>query len=114
VSGLGGFLAPLVIGWVFCILVLFPLLVSTGTIQQMPIMQCMAIIAAWTFMYTGSILAGGIAAIIAGMVQELSARLFYNHASTHVDPPSMAIAICTLLVNLLMKPEFLNLAALFH
>jgi hypothetical protein len=66
------------------------------------------------FMYTGSILAGGIAAIIAGMVQELSARLFYNHASTHVDPPSMAIAICTLLVNLLMKPEFLNLAALFH
>ncbi len=114
VSGLGGFLAPLVIGWVFCILVLFPLLVSTGTIQQMPIMHCMAIIAAWTFMHTGSILAGGIAAIIAGMVQELSARLFYNHASTHVDPPAMAIAICTLLVNLLMKPEFLNLAALFH
>jgi hypothetical protein len=85
--------------------VLFPLLVSTGTIQQMPIMHCMAIIAAWTFMHTGSILAGGIAAIIAGMVQELSARLFYNHASTHVDPPAMAIAICTLLVNLLMKPE---------
>lgn len=113
VSGLGGFLAPLVIGWVFCIIILLPLQVSTGTIQQVPIMHCMAIIAAWVFMHTGSVLAGGIAAVIAGMVQELSARLFYNHASTHVDPPAVGIAICTLLVNLLMKPEFLNMAALF-
>lgn len=113
VTGLGGFLAPLVIGWILCILILIPPLVSTGTIQQMPIMHCMAIIGAWTFMYTGSILAAGIAGVIAGIVQEVSARLFYNHGTTHIDPPSVAIAICTLLVNLLMKPEFLNMAALF-
>jgi peptidoglycan biosynthesis protein MviN/MurJ (putative lipid II flippase) len=73
----------------------------------------MAIIGAWTFMYTGSILAAGIAGVIAGIVQEVSARLFYNHGTTHIDPPAVAIAICTLLVNLLMKPEFLNMAALF-
>jgi hypothetical protein len=113
ISGLGGFLAPLVIGWILCILILFPLLVSTGTIQQMPIMHCMAIIAGWAFMHTGSILVGGIAAVIAGMVQELSARLFYNHGTSHIDPPAVAIAICTLLINIIMKPEFLNLAALF-
>lgn len=113
VSGLGGFLAPLVIGWIVCIIILLPLLVSTGTIQQMPIMHCMAIIAGWAFMHTGSILVGGIAAVIAGMVQELSARLFYNHGTSHIDPPAVAIAICTLLINIIMKPEFLNLAALF-
>jgi hypothetical protein len=113
ISGLGGFLAPLVIGWILCILILIPLLVATGTIQQMPIMHCMAIIGAWAFMHTGSILLGGIAGVVAGIVQEGSARLFYNHGSSHIDPPAVGIAICTLLVNLLMKPEFLNLAALF-
>jgi hypothetical protein len=113
VSGLGGFLAPLVIGWILCILILLPLQVSTGTIQQVPIMHCMAIIGAWAFMHTGSILLGGIVAVIAGMVQEASARLFYNHGSSHIDPPSVGIMICTLLINLAMKPEFLNLAALF-
>jgi hypothetical protein len=113
VSGLGGFLAPLVIGWILCILILLPLQVSTGTIQQVPIMHCMAIIGAWAFMHTGSILLGGIVAVIAGMVQEASARLFYNHGSSHIDPPAVGIMICTLLINLAMKPEFLNLAALF-
>jgi hypothetical protein len=114
VSALGAFLAPLVIGWVVAILILTPLLVSTGKIQQVPIMHCMAIIGAWTFMHTGSILAAGVAGVIAGWVQEMvGARMFYNHGSSHIDPPATAIMVCTWLVNIIMKPEFLNMASLF-
>jgi hypothetical protein len=74
----------------------------------------MAIIGAWTFMHTGSILAAGVAGVIAGWVQEMvGARMFYNHGSSHIDPPATAIMVCTWLVNIIMKPEFLNMASLF-
>ena len=52
---------------------------------------------------------GLIAGVLGAMLQELCARLFYNHASTHMDPPATAICIGTLCLNLMFKPEFLNL-----
>ncbi len=113
ISGTAGFVAPLVAGWCVAIILLIPLLCTEGKIQQMPIMHCFSIIGAWAFMYTGSILAAAVAGMIAGIVQELSARVFYNHGSTHIDPPAVGIMICTFLMSFLMKPEFLNLAALF-
>ncbi len=114
ISALGGFIAPLLVGWCTAILILMALQLGTGKIQQVPIMHCPSIIGAWVFMYTGSILAAGIAGLIAGVVQEISARVIYNHGTAHIDPPATAIMICTFLVNIIMKPEFLNLAALFN
>lgn len=113
VSGVAGFVAPLVAGWALSLVILIPLQVTSGKIQQVPIMHCFSIMAAWAFMYTGSILVAAIVAVLAGMVQELCARVFYNHGSTHIDPPAVAIMICTFLINIIMKPEFLNVAALF-
>lgn len=112
-SATAGFVAPLVAGWALSLVILVPLLVTDGKIQQMPIMHCFSIMGAWAFMYTGSILAAAIAGVVAGIVQELSARVFYNHGSTHIDPPAVSIMICTFLMSIIMKPEFLNVAALF-
>lgn len=113
VSGVAGFVAPLVAGWALSLVILIPLQVTSGKIQQVPIMHCFSIMGAWAFMHTGSILAAAIAGVIAGIVQEFCARVFYNHGSTHIDPPAVAIMICTFLINIIMKPEFLNVAALF-
>lgn len=112
-SATAGFVAPLVAGWALSLVILIPLLVTTGKIQQVPIMHCFSIIAAWGYMHTGSILVAAIAGVVAGIIQELSARAFYNHGSTHIDPPAVGILISTFLINIIMKPEFLNVAALF-
>ncbi len=112
-SGVAGFVAPLVAGWALSLVILIPLLVTTGKIQQVPIMHCFSIIGAWGYMHTGSILVAAIAGVVAGIIQELSARVFYNHGSTHIDPPAVGILISTFLINIIMKPEFLNVAALF-
>ncbi|WP_225073632.1 hypothetical protein [Desulfuromonas sp. CSMB_57] len=114
ISGTAAFVAPLLIGWCLAIFILTALQLGTGKLQQVPIVHCPSIIGAWVFLYTGSILAAGIAGIFAGIVQEYSARVFYNHGSSHIDPPALSIGICTFLVNIIMKPEFLNMAALFQ
>ena len=47
----------------------------------------------------------------AAFIEEYAARLFYNHGSNHLDPPGIAIA--TLIMNLLFKPEYLNFSQYF-
>ncbi len=109
ISGAGAFVVPLIIGWAIAIFQLICLQCSSGTIQKVPIWHCQAILAALAFLMTGSMVIGIIAGVLGAVLQEYCARLFYNHASTHMDPPATAICIGTLLINLLFKPEFLNL-----
>lgn len=110
ISAAGAFVVPLIIGWSIALLSLIALMLGTGSLQKVPVWHCPAIISALTFLMTGSVVAGVIAGVLAAIVQEFVARLFYNHGSTHIDPPATAILFCTLCINLLFKPEFMNLA----
>jgi len=113
ISAAGAFVVPLIIGWAIAIIGLIALMCATGSLQKVPIWHCSAIISALTFLMTGSVPVAVFAGVLAAIVQEFMARLFYNHGSTHIDPPATAILFCTLIVNLLFKPEFLNLAHFF-
>ncbi|MDD2338009.1 MAG: hypothetical protein PHD01_15725 [Geobacteraceae bacterium] len=109
ISGAGAFVVPYIIGWAIAIFQLICLQCGTGSIQKVPIWHCQAILTALAFLMTGSLVVGLIAGVLGAILQELCARLFYNHASTHMDPPATAICFGTLFINLLFKPEFLNL-----
>jgi len=113
ISAAGAFVVPLIIGWSIAILNLICLQCATGTIQPVPIWHCQAILAALAFLMTGSPVVGVVAGVLGAVLQEFCARLFYNHASTHIDPPATAICFGTLIINLLFKPEFLNLGVFF-
>jgi hypothetical protein len=113
ISAAGAFVVPLILGWAIALISLIALMCGTGALQKGPIWHCPAIISALTFLMTGSLVAGVVAGVLSAIVQEVMARLVYNHGSTHIDPPATAILFCTLCVNLLFKPEFLNLAYLF-
>lgn len=49
-----------------------------------------------------ALLLGGAFGALAGVVNELAARLLYAHADTHLDPPAVAIAVTTLLIGILV------------
>jgi hypothetical protein len=48
-----------------------------------------------------AVVAGGIAGAVAGLFGELSQRVLYAHADTHLDPPAAAIVLTVLLIGLL-------------
>jgi len=50
---------------------------------------------------TVAIVVGGAFGVLAGLVGEFAQRALYAHADTHLDPPSAAIVVTTLLVALL-------------
>lgn len=102
VSAAAAFVIPYITGWVFAIFSLTPLNLATGSIQKVPVAHNFAIWGALTAMHTGNLLLAGIAGIAAGFVQELMARMLYNHGSSHIDPPAAAIAIGSLLLNLIL------------
>jgi len=107
------FVIPLMIGWVLAILSLIVLNLGTGPIQKIPVFHGIAALSALAYLYTGSIVAAGLMGLLVPFLQELMARLIYNHGSSHIDPPAAAIAVGTLIMNLLFKPEFLNLTQFF-
>jgi hypothetical protein len=113
ISGAGAFLAPLTIGFAIALVNLVGLQLGSGSIQKVPVYHCQAIISALGFLVTGSFAAGVILGVLSGYLQELVARLTYNHASSHLDPPVTTIGIATFIINILFKAEFLNLGALF-
>ena len=84
-----------------------------GTIQKSPVTHCMAIMGAWGYLQTGSLLMAMLFGIGGAFVEELTARMFYNHGSNHLDPPAAGIALSTFIMNILFKPEFLNLGKFF-
>ncbi len=101
VSPAAAFVIPYIMGWVLAILSLIPLNLATGTVQQVPVAHAMAIFGSLTALHTGSIVLAGIAGILGALIQELLARMFYNHGSTHIDPPAFAIFVGTMVLNLI-------------
>ena len=85
-----------------------------SAIQKVPIFHAMGLLTSLAAMYTGSIVLAGIVGLLAAMLQELCARMFYNHGSNHLDPPAAAILFGTLILDLLFKPQFLNLSRYFR
>ncbi len=112
ISATGAFVVPLIMGWAIASFNLIALQLGAGAVQKVPIYHCMAILGALAFLLSGSLIVAGMTGMLAAMLQELMARLFYNHGTSHVDPPACAIALGTLVLNVLFKPEFLNLGKL--
>ncbi|MGA2935945.1 MAG: hypothetical protein ABSF52_02445 [Syntrophobacteraceae bacterium] len=100
-SKVGLFVTPLIMGWGVAVFSLFGLTLGTGSIQKFPLWHPQAIIAALAYMHFGSVAAGVVAGIGASFLQELLARMFYNHGSTHIDPPGCTIALGTFIVNVI-------------
>lgn len=113
ISAAGAYVVPLIMGWAVAIIGLVALMCGNGSIQKVPIFHCTAIMTALTYLSSGSLVFAVIVGIMAAFLQELMARMFYNHGSSHIDPPATAIAFGTLFINLLFKPEFLNLGQFF-
>ncbi len=99
----GGPVVPVIIGWAVAAISLVGLELGAGEIQKFPIWHCQAILSAIACLTFGSIVAAGIAGILAGLLQEFMARLFWNHGSNHIDPPACAIAVGTFILNLVGK-----------
>ncbi len=101
ISATGAFVVPLIMGWAIAAFSLIALQLGTGTIQQVPVWHCQAILAALSYMLFGNIILAGLVGALAALLQELMARMFWNHGSNHIDPPATAIAVGTLLLNLI-------------
>ena len=54
---------------------------------------------------------GGFFGIISALLGELTQRIFYAHADTHLDPPAFAIVLSTLLIVLLYWIEIFESSA---
>lgn len=97
------FVVPLIMGWSIAAITLIGLNFATGSIQKFPVWHCQAILAALAFLFWGSIFISAIVGALAAFLQELMARMFYNHGSNHVDPPAVAIAVGTFVLNVINK-----------
>jgi len=51
----------------------------------------------------GSVIVAGIVGMLAALLGELMARLFWNHGTNHIDPPACSIAFGTFLLNIVNK-----------
>ena len=99
VSATAAFVVPLILAWALAAICLTGLNLGTGEIQKFPVWHCMAILSALTYLHFGSLLLAGLVGIAAAFLQELMARMFWNHGSDHIDPPALAIALGTFLLN---------------
>ena len=99
VTGLAAFLTSIIIVWSFAGVSLIALQLGTGQVQQVPVWHCQSILAGLAYMHFESILICGIVGIGAIFLQDLMARMFWNHGSNHVDPPATAIALGTFILN---------------
>jgi hypothetical protein len=109
ISAAGAFVVPLILSWAIAGASLIALELGTltidlqGEIQKVPVWHCQSILAALAYLHFGSILVAGIVGILATFLQDLMARMFWNHGSNHVDPPATAIAFGTLILNVVHK-----------
>lgn len=103
ISTAGAFVVPLIMGWSFAAISLIALNLGTGEIQKFPAWHCQAILGALAFLYFGSVFIAGVVGLLGGLLQELMARMFWNHGSNHVDPPACAITVGTFILNVVSK-----------
>jgi hypothetical protein len=100
VSATGAFVVPLIMAWAIAAITLIGINLGSGSIQKFPIWHCQAILAALAFLLFNSLVIAAIVGVLAAFLQELMARMFYNHGANHIDPPAAAIALGTLVLNL--------------
>ncbi|OBQ51721.1 hypothetical protein [Halodesulfovibrio spirochaetisodalis] len=93
--------AQVVIGWAVAAVSLIALQLGNDTIQRVPVWHCQAILAGIAWVNFGNLGVCVVAAVAGALLQELGARLFWNHGDTHVDPPAFGIAVGTCILNLL-------------
>jgi len=109
ISATGAFVVPLIICWSVAAISLVGLELGTltieaqGEIQKMPVWHCQAVLAALSFLLFGSFIIAGIVGVLAAFLQDYMARMFWNHGSNHIDPPACAIAVGTLILNVVKK-----------
>jgi hypothetical protein len=107
ISAAAAFVVPLILAWTVGVIAFLPLLFGNSDSNiKTPIVHGMGIISALSYLLFGeamsantAILMGALVGVLYTMLQELMARLFYNHGSNHVDPPACAIAAGTLVLN---------------
>ncbi|WP_313016711.1 permease [Atlantibacter hermannii] len=80
---------------------------------QVPVSHHIALPAALVAVLSGSLLWAAIVGIICALLGELMSRIFLIHGDTHIDPPAMAIAIMTTVINLLATIGLFTLVPLF-
>lgn len=101
ISATNATVVPLILGWAVAGFSLIGLQFGTASIQRMPAWHCQAVLAALSYILFGSIAVAGIVGVLAALLQELMARMVWNHGSNHIDPPASAITIGTfVLVNI--------------
>lgn len=109
VSGLAGFIVPLIFSWSIAGTSLIALQLGTlstelqGEIQKVPVWHCQSILAALAYLHFGNILLAGLVGIAAMFLQDYMARMFWNHGSNHCDPPALAIALGTFILNMIKQ-----------
>ncbi|MCG8532931.1 MAG: hypothetical protein MI749_20070 [Desulfovibrionales bacterium] len=91
--------AQVVIGWAIAALTLISLQLGKDSVEAVPIWHCQAILAGIAWVKFGNLGACVVAAVAGALIQELGARLFWNHGDTHVDPPAFGIAVGTALIS---------------
>ncbi|MBI5518584.1 MAG: hypothetical protein HY916_00840 [Desulfovibrio sp.] len=101
VSATVAFVIPLILGWSLAAMSLMALQFGSGATQKVPVWHCQAILAAMAYLYFDSVLVAGLVGAAAALLQELMARMFWNHGSNHVDPPACAIALGTIMLNVI-------------
>jgi hypothetical protein len=102
---------PVIFCWGLSAVMLTALQLGQGAIQKVPVTHCMAVVGALGLIYSGSLVAAAFCGVLGALTQELSARLFYNHASDHLDPPAAGIALGVFILNIVFKPGWLGAAA---
>jgi len=103
VHPLMGHVVPLCLGFGITLAILVPLAVGRGPIQHIGVQHHVALNAALAYMYWPSLWVGGIVGIGSALLCELMARMFWNHGSSHVDPPTATIAVGFFIINALYK-----------
>lgn len=91
----------IVFGWSFAAMSLIALHLARDAAQQVPVWHCQAILSAIAFVKFGNLGAAVAAAIMGALLQELGARLFWNHGNNHIDPPAVGIAAGTCILSIL-------------
>jgi hypothetical protein len=95
ISSANATVVPLILGWSVAGVSLIGLQLGTASVQRMPAWHCQAVLAGLSYVLFGSILVAGIVGVVATLLQELMARMFWNHGDNHIDPPATAITLGT-------------------
>lgn len=102
-SPIGAFVTPILFVWGVGGFMLMGLNYAQGSIQKFPIWHGQGIIPGIAYFYWESLWVCAVVGILYSLLQELMARMFYNHGNSHIDPPACAIMTARFFVELAKK-----------